>query len=216
MLKKNKNNYSLIFIFIFQIFLTEINIITTYITLPLYTLNKENVISPHSPNSIEDIFFGEYCTPFYTEIELGFPSQKIPLLIETKTNDFVITSINEMEGNPNAFYSNKTLYNFNEILRTYNFFNEKKSQTFSSKKCINREQYYNYDEYEIAVSEETCPAYDVLYLFDDLNMEKKIRIIEANFDMVKNIKDNVTGILGLHLLQNKRTQYCFLYFLKKK
>ena len=173
------------------------------------------MISRYSPNSIEDIFFGEYCTPFYTEIEVGSPSQKIPLLVELKSNDFVITSVNKMEGKQNPFYSNKTYYNFNEILNTYNFFNENKSQSFFSELCMNREKYYKYEEYENAVAEETCPAYDLLYLYDKIDMKKKIRINKAYFDLVKNIKDNVTGILGLHLLQNSRTKTCFLNLLKK-
>ena len=211
----DKNNIFIINIFIIQILLKQINRISAYIILPLYTLNKENIISPYSPKTIQDLIFEEYCSPFYTEIELGSPSQKIPLLIEIKTNDFVVTSINKMSGNENLFYLNKSLYNFNEIFKQYSFFNEEKSESFISDFCMNRELYYKYDEYEYPVSEETCPAYDILYLFDNLNMKKKIRINKVYFDLVKNIKDNITGIIGLHLGQNSRTKSSFLYFLKK-
>jgi hypothetical protein len=210
-----KNNFSLNILYIIYIFLIKITKITSYVSLPIYTLNKENLISKNIPNSVEDLFFGEYCSPLYTEIEVGYPSQKIPLLVEIKTNDFVITSINKMEGNQNSFYSNKTLYDFKEILKKYSFFNEKKSNTFISEFCMNREIYYNYEEYENAVSEESCPAYDIFYLFDNLDMKKKIKINNAYFDLVKNIKDNVTGYLGLHLWKNSRTQSSFLYLLKK-
>ena len=210
-----KNNFSLKILYILYIFIIKIALITSYITLPLYTLNKENIISPYVPNSIEDLIFGEYCSPLYTELEVGYPSQKIPLLVEIKTNDFVITSINKMKGNQSTFYSNKTLYDFTEILTKYNFFNEKKSDTFISDFCMNREIYYNYEEYESAVSEENCPASDILYLYNNLDLKKKIGINKAYFDLVKNIKDNVTGYLGLHLWKNSRTKSCFLNLLKK-
>ena len=217
MFKKNKNNFSfnIFHIIIISIFFLKFNYISSYITLPLYTLNNENIISPYFPNSIEDIIFGEYVSPFYTVIEIGSPPQKIPLLIELKTNDFVITSVHKMEGNHSEFYSNKTLYNFNEIFNKYNFFNEKNSLSFFSEICKKREIYYKYEEYETAVSEETCPAKDVLYLYQNLDMKKNIKINKANFDLVKNIKDNITGVLGLHLLENKRTPRCFLSFLEK-
>ena len=168
-----KNNFSLKILYILYFFIIKIALITSYIALPLYTLNKENIISPYVPNSIEDLIFGEYCSPLYTELEVGYPSQKIPLLVEIKTNDFVITSINKMKGNQSTFYSNKTLYDFTEILTKYNFFNEKKSDTFISDFCMNREIYYNYEEYESAVSEENCPASDILYLYDNLDRKKK-------------------------------------------
>ena len=207
-----KNNFSFKIFYVILILLIKLDIIFSYITLPIYTLDKKNILSQYSPNSIQDLIFAEYISPFYTVIEIGSPPQKIPLLIEMKTNDFVITSMYKIEGNP--FYSNKTLYNFNEIYGKYNFFNEKNSYSFNSNSCKKREIYYNYEEYENAVCEETCPAKDVFYLYKNLDMKNKIKISDANFDLVKNIKDNVTGVLGLHLLENKRTQRSFLNFLK--
>ena len=116
----------------------------------------------------------------------------------------------EMEDSKSSYYLNKTLFKFSEILRGRNFYNEKKSYEFNYNICMNREKYYKYDEYETAVSEETCPAYDTLYLFQDINMKKKIKLDNFRFDLVRNIKDNVTGILGLHLLADKRTENSFL------
>ena len=188
---------------------------SSYITLPLDTLKKENILSPYKSNSIQDLMLAEYISPFFTEIELGSPPQKIPLLIEIKTNDFVITSMYQSEKSKSSFYLNKTLYDFSEILKGRNFFNEKKSNTFNSSFCKNRERYYNYDEYETAVSEEICPAYDTLYLYQDFNMKKKLMLKNTYFDLVRNIKDNVTGVLGLHLMTDSRTKSSFLFFLKK-
>ena len=212
MLKKNICSF---FLLELLIIITEFAYLKSYITLSLDTIKPENIISPYIPNSIEDLMFAEYISPFFTEIEVGSPVQKIPLLIEIRTNDFVITSMYNKEGSKSSFYLNKTLFDFSEILRGRNFFNEKKSDTFISDKCMNREQYYRYDEYETAVSEETCPAYDTLYLYQDINMKNKIKLINTRIDLVRNIKDNITGVLGLHLFTNKRTEISFLSFAKK-
>ena len=199
-----------LFLFELLIILNEFVYIKSYIILPLDTVKPENIISPYIPNSVEDLMFTEYVSPFYTEIEIGSPTQKIPLLIEIRSNDFVITSIYKMEDSKSSYYYNKTLFDFSEILRGRNFFNEKISYEFNSNICMNREKYYKYYEYETAVSEETCPAYDTLYLYQDINMKKKIKLDNFRFDLVRNIKDNVTGILGLHLLSDKRTENSFL------
>ena len=186
-----------LFLFELLIILNEFVYIKSYIILPLDTVKPENIISPYIPNSVEDLMFTEYVSPFYTEIEIGSPTQKIPLLIEIRSNDFVITSIYKMEDSKSSYYYyNKTLFDFSEILRGRNFFSEKISYEFNSNICMNREKYYKYYEYETAVSEETCPAYDTLYLYQDINMKKKIKLDNFRFDLVRNIKDNVTGILG--------------------
>lgn len=212
-----KNNFSL-FLFELLIIIFEFVNIKPYITLSLDTINPENIKSPYTKNSIHDLMFSEYVSPLFTEMEIGSPTQKIPLLIEPKTNDFVITSIYPKEDSNSSFYLNKTLFDFSEILKGRNFFNEKKSNTFNSEMCKNREIYYEfskYNEYDTAVSEETCPAHDTLYLYQDINMKNKIKLSNSRFDLVRNIVENVTGILGLHLLADRRTEVCFLNFLKK-
>lgn len=188
--------------------------IFSYITLPLDTLKKENILTPYLPNTIEDKIYEEYCSPFFTEIEIGTPPQKIPLLIELKTNDFVITSVNKMQAQPDNYYSNKSCYDFNEILSGRNFFNENKSNSFKNNYCMKRERYYRYEDYEYSVAEENCPSHDDIYLYEDLNLKNKIKLRSGYFDLVRNIKDNITGVIGLHLYNNQRTAKSFLNLLK--
>ena len=107
------------------------------------------------------------------------------------------------------------MYNFSEILKNRNFFDEKKSLTFKSQSCSKRERYYNYDEYDIAISEDTCPSFDLIYLYNDYNLKNKIELRNEPFDLVRNIKDNITGILGLHYLRDNRMTIGFLNLLKK-
>ena len=98
--------------FLFFILMKKIIYLNCYIVLPVETLKKENYISPYTPNSPKDIIYCEYCNPIITELEIGTPPQKIPFLIQMKTNDFVVTSINPMNKNASEYYINKTLYNF--------------------------------------------------------------------------------------------------------
>ena len=93
-----------LFLFELLIILNEFVYIKSYIILPLDTVKPENIISPYIPNSVEDLMFTEYVSAFYTEIEIGSPTQKIPLLIEIRSNDFVITSIYKMEDSKSSYY----------------------------------------------------------------------------------------------------------------
>ena len=134
----------------------QILYINNYIVLPIYTLNKENYISTYKLNSLKDIMATEYCSSIFTELEIGTPRQKIPLLVKMKTNDYVITSINPMNKNGSDYYKDKTVYTFSaNFLKNYNYFNENKSLTYSSKNCEDRSRKYRYD-YEFPVAEETC------------------------------------------------------------
>ena len=77
-----------------------------------------------------------------------------------------------------------------------------------------RERYYRYEEYEWIAAEETCPSNDILFLYNDLNMKKKINK-NLYFDLVRYMKDNVTGLIGLSLNNYRRTPNSFLSLLKK-
>ena len=159
-------------------------------------MKKENYKSLYDQNSVQDRIYSEHCSPFFTELEIGTPPQKIPLLVKLKTNDYVITSVHPSENNISDYYANKTLYDFSEnFLKNYKFFDENSSETFESKNCQKRERYYRYEEYEWIAAEETCPSNDILFLYNDLNMKKKINK-NLYFDLVRYMKDNVTGLLA--------------------
>jgi hypothetical protein len=178
-------------------------------------MKKENYKSLYTRNSFQDRIYTEHCSPFFTELEIGTPPQKIPLLVKFKTNDYVITSVHPSEKNISDYYANKSLYDFSEsFFKTYKYFDEKSSDTFDSKYCQKRDRYYRYEEYDFPVAEETCPSYDTLSLFNDLNMKKKINK-NLYFDLVRYMKDNVTGLIGLSLNNDRRTSNSFLSLLKK-
>ena len=201
------------------LWLKQIFYINSYIVLPIETLKKENYKSTsYTPNSPKDIIYNEYCSSFFTEIEIGTPPQKIPLLVKMKTNDYIITSIHPMDKNSTEDFTNKSTYDFSEkFFKNYDYFNENKSSTFSSKICEDRRKKYKYDyDYEWPIAEETCSSYDTFNLYTNINMKKKSKINNIYFDLVKNVKDNITGLIGLSLNNDYRTQNSFLNILKNK
>ena len=200
--------------FLLILFLEKITDILNYIVLPIHTMKKENYKSLYSPNSLKDRIYSEHCSPFFTELEIGTPPQKIPLLVKFKANDYVITSIHPSEKNISDYYVNKSLYDFSEsFLKNYKFFDENSSYTFDSKYCQKRDRYYKYEEYDWPIAEETCPSYDKLFLYNDLKMKNKINE-NLYFDLVRTMKDNVTGLIGLSLNNDRRTPNSFLSLLK--
>ena len=149
--------------FLFLILFHFIIHINNYIVLPIYTLKNENYKSLlYTKNSPEDIIVSEYRSSFYTELEIGNPPQKIPLLIKVKTNDYVITSIHPTEKS--VTYENKTVYDFSDnFLKNYDFFNENKSNTISYKYFRNRKKNKNSDD--IPIADEMAPAPMIHFIY---------------------------------------------------
>ena len=138
-----------------------INAISNYVVLPIQTLPKDNYISFNESDSLEEAIFSEYYTSLYTELDIGTEPKKIPLLIEVRTNDYLITSIHQLETNSSDYYTNKTLFNYSSnFLGGYDFFNENKSSSLIFDKCEERKKHNK----EIPISQVSCPAKDVLYL----------------------------------------------------
>ena len=121
-------------LFIFFLF----NHIDNYIVLPIKTLSKENYFPFNESDSLKNEIFEEYYSSLYTELDIGTKTQKIPLLIEVKTNDFLITSIHSIE-NASDYYLNKIIYDYSQnFLKNYDYFNENKSSSISCEYCENR------------------------------------------------------------------------------
>ena len=125
--------------FLTIIFLTKIiDIVFNYLVLPIFTMKKENYKSLYDQNSVQDRIYSEHCIPFFTELIIGTPPQKIPLLIKLKTNDYVIASVHPSEKNISDYYANKTLYDFSEnFLKNYKFFDENKRERYYDMKNMN-------------------------------------------------------------------------------
>lgn len=132
-----------------------INSLFCYIVLPLEILPKENYFSKYELNSPKDIISKELISSFFTELEIGTPSQKIPILIKQKIDDYVITSSHQLKNPSRDYISNKLIYDFSQnFLRKYKYFNENGSDTFSNFYCEKRKPY---DENEKPIAEEICP-----------------------------------------------------------
>ena len=127
-----------------------------YIVLPVELLPKENYKSEYDLNSPKDIMSKEFISSYYTELEVGDPSQKIPILIKQKTNDYIIT-----RG-----------------------------------QCEKRKPY---DEPEKPIAEEVCGSNETISLYNNIDMKQKTNYNNFYFDLAKNSKDNVTGVIGLGL-----------------
>ena len=159
------------------------------IILPLYTLPRENYIKKYSNDSLKEIFDNEFKTNFYTFLEIGTPSQKIPLLINIETNSLAISSCYPKY---NDTTSNKfRIYNFtNDFLKQYHFFDETKSGTFLP---LNYTLEAYYKAYYASSSNESISFYKDIHL-EDKKLENNI-----TFHLIKNVEDNITGEIGLNI-----------------
>jgi len=198
--------------FLLLIFLEKLIYIYNYIVLPVDTVKQENLKSFYSPNSPKDIIYREHCSPLFAEIEVGTPPQKIPLIIKIKENDYVITSVHQEEKNISDYYNDKTLY---DLSAQFNHFNENNSNTYRYiESCQKREHFYRYED-EWPIAETTCPSYETFSFYKDIDMKSQIKKEKLYFDLVRYMKDNVTGVLGLNLFNDRRTSSSFLSVLKR-
>jgi len=191
------------------ILLLNINLIYTYVVLPFNTLPKENYLTNSEMSQTQRIISHEFTSSFYTKIDIGTPDQNIPLLIKPKSYGFFISSNTPVEMS-NINYKNKILYNFTKDFST--FFDETQSKTFDQKECKKKK----IEEYEsMPLAEEICSAYDVLSIYDNINQEYKKKVLNMYFDLGKNVKDNITGFIGLSLYdEGLRNSTSFLSLLK--
>ena len=181
-----------------------LNHIYCIIVLPIDTLPRENYELIYDINSPKDIMDQENRNSFFTIFEMGFPVQKIPLIINPKLNFYVITSIFPV---PNITISKShQKYNFaDDFFDEYDFYNENKSNSSIFNWCRESE-YYN--------AEECCSVNETISFYTEVNMENKMPI-NINFELMRNVKDNITGEIGLNLYDEVgRTYNTFLGILK--
>ena len=180
-----KKNY---FLIIFLLFINYINYLYCNIVLPLDTLPRENFKLIYDINSPEDIIDKENRISFFTTYEIGLPLQKVPLIIKPKTNFYVITSIYPF---PNTTITDDfKKFNFSKkFFETYDFYNETKSKSCKINWCRESEYY---------IAEECCSVNDTIIYYQNIKMTKKINI-NINFEMMRNVEDNITGEIGLNI-----------------
>jgi hypothetical protein len=195
--------------FYIPILLISINLIYTYVVLPINTLPKENYLTSPEMSQTQKFISQEFISEFYTKIELGTPEQEVPLLIKPKSYGLFISSNTPVELS-NINYKNKILYNFTDDFLT--FFNETKSKSYEQSNCKKNK----IEEYEsMPLVEEICSVYDNLLFYDNINLKIKKKIYNMYFDLGRNVKDNITGFIGLGLYdEGHRNSTSFLSILK--
>ena len=174
--------------YIFQeiIFLTFLNNIYLSIVLPLYILPRENYKLIYTDNTPSDIIDNENRQFFYTVLEIGSPIQKIPLLIKPKSYFFIITSVHPFN---NTYINKYSKFNFSSnFLEKYDFYNENKSISAIWNWCRDSE-YYN--------AKQCCSIKDNILFYEDVNMTNYT--VKLNFEIMRNVDDNITGEIGLYL-----------------
>lgn len=194
------------------LFLFKIKYLYSYIVLQIDTLSIDNYKSIYEPNSPKDKISKDFISTFFTELEIGTPIQKIPMLIKMKINDYVITSSYKLE-NPSQNFT-KLTYNFSKnFLNKYSFYNEKNSITFNSSVCRKR-GIIDEDDNDL-IAEEMCPSNETIILYDNINIQNNKKLVVDNlyFDLVRNIRDNVTGVIGLGI-KDRFSRMSFLKVLK--
>lgn len=189
------------FIFSKIIFFSFINHILSKIILPIELLPKENYKIAYSQNSICDMIDSEMRNSFYTIFKIGSPLQKVPLIINPKSDLFFINN----QNNYSIIPIDSRKYNFSKnFLSKYNYYNSTKS--ISSKLNWCRES-------EFFPDVECCSFNDDIFFYE--NFKKEDKKVNIKFESMNNIEDNITGEIGLNLYDRVGRVYnTFLGILK--
>ena len=182
----------------------QINVFYSYIVLPIEVLPVNNYISKHKKNSVEEIMSRDFMTPLLTKISIGTKLQTIPLLLKPKSNYFLFSSSNPLE-NQTINYTIKEFYN---LQKTYSkLYNESVSTTYKSSGACQKGTIKN----KKPIAEQICPSTETFSFVIDINdtQVKRQSYKAVNFDLGKNPKDKINGIIGL-------SQTSFLSILKSK
>ena len=160
-------------IFLILYFLIKSKYIESAVILPInifnegnYSKNDENNIS-HS-NIIKHYYFNK----LYTTFEIGTPSQKVHLIINSHIQEYKII-------NSNSY--NKT--------NSLNFFNESKSKTYKTEGC--KDIFEFLEEIEII-----CKSNDTFTFYKDINFEKKNKFNNLYFQLIKDVESDIPGEIG--------------------
>lgn len=192
------------------LFLLLKKLVFNYIVLPIKLLPKENYRSDYEINSPKGIINNEYLSTFFTELEMGDPAQKVPLLLKPEFSSFIITSINSIENSTS--YKYVATFNLSKSffsIDNYTFYDEKKSNSFILNNC-DYGRFYEADE--------QCNSNETFYFYQDIDdLKTKTKTEKLYFELMRNVEDNITGEIGLNYYdKNKRSFNSFLGILKSR
>jgi len=182
----NKRYISINIIILF--FILIVNDCSIILPVEILSLNNYQINNnhPHS-NFINNCF----CNELFAIFELGSPIQKVPLLLKENNIKYEISSSIFQNNISSIPFSLK--YNISNLLKLYDFFNENFSSTFKTEGCKKVERM-------LEDHEQNCFSTDIFYFFEDAKTKNKKEYQNLFFNLVKNKKDNVTGEIGLGLM----------------
>lgn len=170
----------LLSLFIF-IFIFNCNELYFYIQLPLEYIPSKNYNFPNGNKSPEDIIQQIFYKNIITRIEIGSPSQKIPIFLKIDTDKFFFTSVNPLNSS-NYTKINSNFYNFTDK----ELYNESISFTYKEEECKKVKHFiYFYDE--------ICNSKEIIIF----NSSRHILNKEFPIKIVRNYDYNIPGYIGL-------------------
>lgn len=174
-----------ILLFYFKLIVNECSII-----ISVEILSKDNYIIKN--NQSHSTFINNcFCNELLGVFEIGNPIQKVPLFLREREIKYEISS-SIFIGNigPSLFFLK---YNMSNILKSYDFFNENMSSSFKTEGC--KKTIGMIEDHE-----QDCYSTDTFYFLEDINKNYKTEFKNLFFNLVKNKDDNVTGEIGLGLM----------------
>jgi hypothetical protein len=202
-MKKIKQFIIKIYFHIIILILTNVELKYCMIVIPIEKLSIDNYKktnqSIHS-NIIQDYFLKD----IYGIFEIGTPPQEVPIFLRVNQYNFEITS-SIFEKEISYFYK----YNLTNFVKINSPFNEEESKTFKSEECTN--EILNFLDHK-----KNCESNDSFIFYRNIDLNKKNTYKNINFTLIKNKRDNITGELGLGVVDIQHsTDKNFLKILKK-
>ena len=178
------------------------------IALKVKTLPEDNYIYNKTKTNSDYLFYkSQLYKRLYTFLEIGNPTQIVPIFIKINEIIFEITSINPSNINYSSISKYvKSIYNITSLLKSNSLYNETNSNFYHLEKCIeNIAIFKDCDEY--------CISNDLFIFTDKITSIKKI----LSFTLVKGELGSKPGTIGLGFVKDiyiSSTDKCFLKELK--
>ena len=173
---KGKSNSKKRFLILY--FLIKSIYIESAVFLPINIFNEKNYTMKNNENNSShlDVIKTYYFDTLYTIFEIGTPSQKVSLIVNSQKLDYKIINFDSY---------NKTNYKF-----PYNFFNESKSKTYKTEGC--KDIIGDLDEIETI-----CKSNDTFIFYKDINIKKQINYNNLYFQLIKDNESDIPGEVGI-------------------
>ena len=191
-----------ILLFYFKLIANECSII-----IPVEILSQDNYLIKNN-QSHSNFIKKCFCNELFAVFEMGTPIQKVPLFLREREIKYEISSSIYIDNIPPKPFFFK--YNLSNIIKSFDFFNENMSNTFKTEGCKKT-------NWIIEDHEQDCYSTDTFYFLEDINTKYRTEFKNLFFNLVKNKEDNITGEIGLGIMdKNVNSKNNFLKILKNK